>query len=150
MDRWEGTFPSEDAARAWAAIDALARQLVADGTCARIERARAKALTDLVAGNATIETIVTLTVPAPTTDPVDHARIALRPGCVRLAGSVPRRFDPGRRRRWGGGRLRPARSRTPDRFDPQRVGAQRADAQRAGAQRVGAQRVGARSLWFAG
>ena len=33
VDRWEGTFPSEDAARAWAAIDALARRYVADGVC---------------------------------------------------------------------------------------------------------------------
>ena len=64
MDRWEGTFPSEDAAKAWAAIDALARQYVADGVCPGIERARAKALTDLVAGNATIDTVITLTVPA--------------------------------------------------------------------------------------
>ena len=28
VDRWEGTFPSEDAAKAWAAIDALARRYV--------------------------------------------------------------------------------------------------------------------------
>ena len=33
VDRWEGTFPSEEAARAWAAIDALARQYVTDGVC---------------------------------------------------------------------------------------------------------------------
>ncbi len=64
VDRWEGTFPSEEAARAWAAIDALARQYVSDGVCSSIERARAKALTDLVAGNATIDTIITVTVPA--------------------------------------------------------------------------------------
>ncbi len=32
VDKWEGTFPSEDAARAWAAIDACAQQLRADGT----------------------------------------------------------------------------------------------------------------------
>ena len=38
VDRWEGTFPSEDAARAWAAIDALARHYVADGVCSGIER----------------------------------------------------------------------------------------------------------------
>ena len=65
VDQWEGTFPSEEAARAWAAIDARARQLVADGSCPRIERARAQALIDLVTGNATIDTIITLTVPAP-------------------------------------------------------------------------------------
>ena len=64
VDRWEGTFPSEDAARAWAAIDALARQYVADAVCPTLERARAKALTDLVAGNATVETVLTVTVPA--------------------------------------------------------------------------------------
>ncbi len=45
VDRWEGTFPSEDAARAWSAIDALAQQYVRDGVCDRVERARAKALT---------------------------------------------------------------------------------------------------------
>ena len=64
VDQWEGTFPSEDAARAWAAIDALARRYVTDGVCAHIDRARAKALTDLVAGNATIDTVLTITVPA--------------------------------------------------------------------------------------
>jgi hypothetical protein len=66
VDRWEGTFPSEEAAMAWAAIDALAQRYVAEAVCATIERARAKALTDLVAGNATVETVVTLTVPAAT------------------------------------------------------------------------------------
>ena len=64
VDRWEGTFPSEDAAQAWAAVDALARRYVADGLCPGIDRARAKALTDLVAGHATVEAVVTLTVPA--------------------------------------------------------------------------------------
>ena len=55
VDQWEGTFPSEDAAQAWAAIDALAHQYLTDGVCPTIERARAKALTDLVAGHATID-----------------------------------------------------------------------------------------------
>ena len=64
VDHWEGTFPSEEAAQAWAAIDALARQYLADGVCPTIDRARAKALTDLVAGHATITTVLTLTVPA--------------------------------------------------------------------------------------
>ena len=80
VDRWEGTFPSEDAARAWAAVDALARRYVRDGTCTHLERARGKALTDLVAGNATIDAVVTLTVPAtalPAPDgPGDRARRA--------------------------------------------------------------------------
>ena len=64
VDRWEGTFPSEEAARAWAAIDALAQRYVTDGVVAGIERARGKALTDLVAGRAKIDTVLTLTVPA--------------------------------------------------------------------------------------
>ncbi len=64
VDRWEGTFPSEDAARAWAAIDALAHRYVKDDVCTHIEAARGKALTDLVAGQATIDTVLTITVPA--------------------------------------------------------------------------------------
>ncbi len=64
VDKWVGTFPSEDAAAAWAAIDALAHQYLDQGACPTIERARAKALTDLVAGHATIDTILTVTVPA--------------------------------------------------------------------------------------
>ncbi len=64
VDRWEGTFPSEDAATAWAAIDALAHRYVKDGVCTHIEAARGKALTDLVAGQATIDTVLTITVPA--------------------------------------------------------------------------------------
>lgn len=71
VDRWEGTFPSEDAARAWAAIDALARRYRTDGMCSTIERARAKALTDLVAGHATITTVLTVTVPATALTDVD-------------------------------------------------------------------------------
>ena len=68
VDRWEGTFPSEDAALAWAAIDARAHDLVAGGSVGRIDRARAQALIDLVTGSATITTVVTLTVPAPPED----------------------------------------------------------------------------------
>ncbi|HMM96475.1 HNH endonuclease signature motif containing protein [Phycicoccus sp.] len=63
VDTWLGTFPAEDAARAWAAVDALAQQHVADGTCATVERARAQALIDLVTGNATIDLRVVLTTP---------------------------------------------------------------------------------------
>ena len=66
VDEWHGTFPSEDAASAWAAIDRLAHDLVAAGTCTNIEQARGKALTDLVTGNATIDVQIVLTVPADT------------------------------------------------------------------------------------
>ena len=67
VDEWHGTFPSEDAATAWAAIDRLAHDLVLGGTCTTLEQARGKALTDLVTGNATIDVQVVLTVPADTT-----------------------------------------------------------------------------------
>ena len=66
VDEWHGTFPSEDAATAWAAIDRLAHDLVAAGTCSNVEQARGKALTDLVTGNATVDVQVVLTVPADT------------------------------------------------------------------------------------
>jgi hypothetical protein len=73
VDEWHGTFPSEDAAAAWAAIDRLAHDLVAAGTCTTIEQARGKSLTDLVTGNATIDVQVVLAVPAAT---VSHDPIA--------------------------------------------------------------------------
>ncbi|GAA4401503.1 hypothetical protein GCM10023168_11170 [Fodinibacter luteus] len=81
LDRWDGTFPSEEAAGAWAAIDALAQQYVADGVCQGIERARAKALTDLVTGNATVEAVLSLTTPAdlPTDEPAAQPRGAGAP-----------------------------------------------------------------------
>ncbi len=63
VDTWLGTFPSEDACAAWAAIDTLARQYVDDGTCEHLERARAKALTDLVTSNATVDVRVQLVAP---------------------------------------------------------------------------------------
>jgi hypothetical protein len=100
VDTWHGTFPSEEAARAWAAVDALAQRYVADGTCERIDRARAKALTDLVEGNATVDVRVLLTVPAsslgsapaaapgPVEDPPEHPPgPAPRPG-ARGSGPV--------------------------------------------------------------
>lgn len=63
VDTWHGTFPSEEACAAWAAIDRLAQQYVTDGVCDRIDRARAKALTDLVIGQATIDVRVSLATP---------------------------------------------------------------------------------------
>jgi hypothetical protein len=74
VDTWHGTFPSEEAARAWAAVDGLAQRYVADGVCATIDRARARALTDLVTGNATVEVQVSLTVPAATATSTPSAR----------------------------------------------------------------------------
>ena len=64
VDAWFGTFPSEEAATAWAAVDRLAHRYVADGVCTSVEQARGRALTDLVTGNATVDVQVVLTVPA--------------------------------------------------------------------------------------
>jgi hypothetical protein len=75
VDTWHGTFPSEEACAAWAAIDALAQQYVADGVCERVDRARAKALTDLVTSNATIDLQVVLTTASSTADDPDLVRV---------------------------------------------------------------------------
>ena len=74
VDAWHGTFPSEDAALAWAAIDRLAHDLIAEGTCSSVEQARGRALTDLVTGHATVDVQVVLTVPADTCLPGHHSR----------------------------------------------------------------------------
>ncbi len=93
VDEWHGTFPSEDAATAWAAIDRLAHDLVTAGTCTNIEQARGKALTDLVTGNATIDVQVVLTVPATATaspEPAASGTAAdAAPSATRVIGQVP-------------------------------------------------------------
>ncbi len=78
VDAWHGTFPSEDAALAWAAIDRLAHDLIAEGTCSSVEQARGRALTDLVTGHATVDVQVVLTVPAGTCLPGTTAPVAIR------------------------------------------------------------------------
>ena len=80
VDTWLGTFPSEEACRAWAAIDELAQRYLTDGTCERIDLARAKALTDLVTGHATVDVQVVLTVPAAAAGPDDGLVEVAAPG----------------------------------------------------------------------
>ncbi|HHU09296.1 MAG TPA: hypothetical protein GXZ60_04680, partial [Intrasporangiaceae bacterium] len=63
-DNWSAVFPSERSARAWAAVDALAHRYREDGAYPTLEQARAYALLDLVDGNATVETVLDLTVAA--------------------------------------------------------------------------------------
>ena len=89
VDRWEGTFPSEDAATAWAAVDALAHRYVKDGVCTRIEAARGKALTDLVAGQASIDTVLTITVPATGLTGTAAAEAAAAASAGELPGVAP-------------------------------------------------------------
>lgn len=79
-DSWGGSFPSERAARAWAAIDALARRYRLEGRHDTLEQARAYALMDLVDGNATVETVLHLSVPVEGLDAATRA--ARAPGGV--------------------------------------------------------------------
>ncbi|QIM21238.1 HNH endonuclease [Phycicoccus sp. HDW14] len=74
VDAWFGTFPSEESAAAWSAVDRLARQYVTEGRCTSIEQARGRALTDLVMQHADIRVKLVLTTPVdqsrtPTTAP---------------------------------------------------------------------------------
>lgn len=79
-DTWLGTFPSEEACPAWAAVDDLAQRYVADGTCATIDRARAKALTDLVVAHASVEVRVVMASAAVADLPADALVEVVGPG----------------------------------------------------------------------
>ncbi|MFQ6172480.1 HNH endonuclease signature motif containing protein [Oryzobacter sp. R7] len=95
VDVWEGSFPSEQAAKAWAAIDTRAHQLVTDGAVDRIDRARAQALIDLVMQSATVTTVITLTVPAdhpataPVPEPITHPAPAADARTATATGEDP-------------------------------------------------------------
>ena len=118
VDTWHGTFPSEEAALAWAAVDALAQRYVADGTCATVDRARARALTDLVTGNADVSAEIVLTVPHPDAEPgtlPEHPDDLVEvPG---LRPSEPLLV----RRGWLGGLTRAAAATTPSRRAARRL-----------------------------
>ncbi len=94
VDEWHGTFPSEDAATAWAAIDKLAHDLVTAGTCTNIEQARGKALTDLVTGNATIDVQIVLTVPADSQPAPDAPDVTAAVGNHSQSSAAPRDGEP--------------------------------------------------------
>ncbi|MBD3783050.1 MAG: HNH endonuclease, partial [Micrococcales bacterium] len=90
VDTWLGTFPSEEACAAWAAVDALAQRYVTDGTCERIDRARAKALTDLVTSHATIDLQVHVVAAADAPQPDGQTATTGDPGdLVAVHGAVP-------------------------------------------------------------
>ncbi|GIL34474.1 HNH endonuclease signature motif containing protein [Phycicoccus sp. DTK01] len=80
VDTWLGTFPSEEACTAWAAVDDLAQRYVADGTCATIDRARAKALTDLVVAHASVGVRVVMASAAVADLPADALVEVVGPG----------------------------------------------------------------------
>jgi hypothetical protein len=68
MSEWLSAQPAAASAAAWAAIDDLAHRYVADGEHRSLDQARADAMIDLILGQATITTTLTLTLPA-TIDP---------------------------------------------------------------------------------
>ena len=68
MSEWVSAQPAAAAAAAWAAVDELAHGYVADGEHRSLDQARADAMIDLILGQATITTTLTLTLPA-TLDP---------------------------------------------------------------------------------
>jgi len=66
MTDWWGSLPAADSAACHAAIEALAHQLRGDIVDATLDQCRADALVDLITGNATITTTLTLLVPVET------------------------------------------------------------------------------------
>lgn len=90
VDRWEGTFPSEDAAEGWAAVDALAQRYVAEGRCSRVEAARSVALMDLIRAQTTVDVQLVVTVPATEVEQAGHGHRQGRP-----AGTLDDLAPPG-------------------------------------------------------
>ena len=89
---WAGVFPSERSARAWAAVDALARKYRAEGLYETLEQARAYALLDLVDGRTTVETVLHVTVSA---DALSEARGTEPCGCGHAACGTTSSSTPG-------------------------------------------------------
>ncbi|MDF8263036.1 HNH endonuclease signature motif containing protein [Luteipulveratus flavus] len=77
LTEWTAVMPTDQAARAYAAVDGLARELHRDTTTAKtLGQCRVDAMTDLVLQRADITTEVTVTVPVlvpPTGSPPGHA-----------------------------------------------------------------------------
>ncbi len=100
MSEWVSSQPAPASAAAWAAVDELAHAYVADGDHRNLDQARADAMIDLILGQATITTTLTLTLPAtidPTTIDPDPP-VATPPG-THTPGAANRNGDHGSRPR---------------------------------------------------
>ena len=95
QDTWRVVLPSDRAASAFVAIDALARRLRAAGEAETLDQARADALVRLVLGQATVTYSVDLMVPAealvtraamPAVGPAARAAAAVRAELVEVRG----------------------------------------------------------------
>ncbi|HQK33071.1 MAG TPA: hypothetical protein PLZ92_15480, partial [Phycicoccus sp.] len=65
VEEWLATLPATQSIRAWAAIDALAREFIKDGRSETLDQARADAMIALIEGQSTISYVVTLGIPIP-------------------------------------------------------------------------------------
>lgn len=64
MTQWMAQLPAAESAQVWSAIDTLAHERKQDDPDRTLDQCRADALVDLVLGNATVKTVLTLAVPA--------------------------------------------------------------------------------------
>ena len=71
VEEWLATLPATQSIRAWAAIDALAREFINNGRSETLDQARADAMIALIEGQSTISYVITLGIPIPDhlTDP---------------------------------------------------------------------------------
>ena len=65
VEEWLATLPATQSIRAWAAIDALAREFIKDGRSETLDQARADAMIALIEGQSTVSYVVTLGIPIP-------------------------------------------------------------------------------------
>ena len=65
VEEWLATLPATQSIRAWAAIDALAREFINNGRSETLDQARADAMIALIEGQSTISYVVTLGIPIP-------------------------------------------------------------------------------------
>ena len=85
MTEWLAQLPAADSAKAWAAIDALARQQHQEDPDRTLDQHRADALLDLILGNATIHADLTLAIPLtpdPDTEDTDTTEDTGGPGAA--------------------------------------------------------------------
>jgi Domain of unknown function (DUF222) len=66
LTMWVASLPAADSAACWAAIDDLAHRIHGDDPSRTLGQCRADALVDLMLGNATVTTTVTLMIPVQT------------------------------------------------------------------------------------
>ena len=85
LTMWVASLPAADSAACWAAIDDLAHRMRGDDPSRTLGQCRADALVDLMLGNATVSTTVTLMIPVQTMT-VDEPDDALERDLLARAG----------------------------------------------------------------